>query len=171
MTKPKRNIAVRHVGKLVIAQLRKGAPTVTAAARLAGARPELVLGWLARGRGTHNDKPSLPEYVEFLDKVEQARDEYVQEQLGMIQAAGQEPKHWTALAWILERTRPELFAKRQVIHADGPMEKSYNFLEPAIPEPEARTVLDVTTRDGNGNGDTNGHNVGLLGPAPEELER
>lgn len=39
-----------------------------------------------------------------------------------IERAGQEPKHWTALAWLLERTYPEIFGRPErnpAVQADG----------------------------------------------------
>ena len=141
---------VSHRGPLVIKAIEEGAPTLTAAARLAGISPRTVTEWLARGRGD-DDRPQTEEFVQFLAEFEAAQARFVMNRVNLIKQAGLDEKHWTANAWLLERMFPEDFAKRQAVHVTGEQNKTYAFQEPAIPEIEEleieATVVDSKEND------------------------
>lgn len=157
-------------GPLVAAAIRKGAPTLSAAARLAGVHPSTVSEWMNRGLGL-DDREQTDEMVEFVRLVETARAQFVQDRLDAIKAAGEDPKHWTANAWLLERMFPEEFARRQVIHKGEGLVKQYAFAEPDIPEPDMPLEVEAEVTNGhanghaNGNGHTNGNGHAQLPPA------
>lgn len=51
---------------------------------------------------------------DFNAACEMASAEFENIQLGRINKAAKEPKHWTASAWLLERIRPERYARGKV---------------------------------------------------------
>lgn len=102
--------------------LRRGSPLADAL-RIAGVPRRTWRTWvkigedeLARCMAEDCDpEPHLAPYVEFVQDTEQARSEGVNVLLDRIWQASDDPKHWTAAAWLLERTDPQHFARR--IHA------------------------------------------------------
>lgn len=52
--------------------------------------------------------------LDFLDADEKAEAQFKQAALARIVAAAQQPRHWTAAAWLLERRHPDEFGVRRV---------------------------------------------------------
>jgi len=100
----------------IVANVRKGQPK-SLAFKVARVHPDTVFDWLRFGR---NDPDQYPEYVNLADDIEQAQADSVAERLDQIAAAAKsDPKHWTANAWILERTMPEHFARRDRVEVEA----------------------------------------------------
>jgi len=82
------------------------------------------MNYLARGREarakTGKLTPTETEYFEFLGAVEKAEGFRVQAALAQIVRAAQDPKHWTAAAWLLERTHPDEYARPIRTEISGP---------------------------------------------------
>jgi hypothetical protein len=90
------------------------------AARICRVPPQTVRGWLARGENRHSQgRPSTPEYVAFVADIEKALGQWECERLAGITAAGKQPRHWTANAWLLERRWPERYGRRTRVDASG----------------------------------------------------
>ena len=90
------------------------------AARVCGVPPQTVRGWLARGENRHSQgRPSTPEYVAFVADIEKALGQWECGRLAGIVAAGKQPRHWTANAWLLERRWPERYGRRTRVDASG----------------------------------------------------
>lgn len=58
-------------------------------------------------------------YPEFATLMEQAQAEAAQRWLTLVQLAAREPRNWTAAAWLLERTFPDIYGQRQRIEHTG----------------------------------------------------
>src|SRR5262245_44288604 len=90
------------------------------AARVCGVPPQTVRGWLARGENRHSQgRPSTPEYVAFVADIEKALGQWECERLAGIVAAGKQPRHWTANAWLLERRWPGRYGRRTALDVSG----------------------------------------------------
>lgn len=79
----------------------------TAQAAMGGVHRATLMDWLARGR--EGEAP----YADFLDRVKEAEAKAEAQMVECVRIAGLDPKHWTAAAWWLERTRPNDYAKRE----------------------------------------------------------
>ena len=81
------------------------------AAALAGITTNTVHRWLQAGRNyLEAGEPERLEAV-FYQKVQRAHAEVELESIQAIRAAGQNPAHWSAAAWFLERTRPGRYGR------------------------------------------------------------
>lgn len=58
--------------------------------------------------------PTQRKYLGFLADEEKAEAGFKQAALARIVAAAQQPRHWTAAAWLLERRHPDEFGVRRV---------------------------------------------------------
>ena len=120
-----------------------------ASALIAGMKPDTMLEWLARGRGT-DKRPDREDgrYEGFLTAVEKAEAECIAACLALIQEASLDHNHWTAAAWMAERIDPANYGKKQTTKIEGVIEHrtKFTFAEPPIPIPEAAPVevIDVT---------------------------
>lgn len=102
---------IEEAAPLILAALRKGC-TIKHACGAAGIGEETLREW--RARGSEGESP----YAEFLPEFDQARAEGLAKLI--VEVA--ENEAWQAKAWILERTAPEDFRKREsteVTGADG----------------------------------------------------
>lgn len=88
------------------------------ARRNAGVTPRAVQRWRERGRRDREQRAGDPRvepsvYERFLEGFERVESESELRLLASIQLAGTEDaKKWTALAWLLERRRPEDYSRR-----------------------------------------------------------
>lgn len=57
---------------------------------------------------------------DLLDAMEKARATKIEANLQKIRQAATVPNHWTAAAWILERTEPDHFRRRETTELTGP---------------------------------------------------
>lgn len=78
--------------------------TIEAAAGAAGVDERTFYRWVARGET--GEEP----YCQFCQAVQKARDEAEQRLLSIIADAA--PDTWQAAAWILERSRPQRWGRR-----------------------------------------------------------
>lgn len=102
--------------KTIVKAMREGR-TKSIAAALIGLHIDSLYYWLALGRDRPED---YPEYAKLRADIEKAQAEYAAEALDRIQAAAKsDPKHWTADAWYLERTRPEEFGRRDKVEVEA----------------------------------------------------
>ena len=65
-------------------------------------------GWIKRGEGATKGP-----YFEFSKAVKKAEEDREETLLQSIIDAGQDPRYWQARAWVLERTHPEKYARRE----------------------------------------------------------
>lgn len=86
------------------------------AAAYAGIDVTTFMRYLAQGR-----KEKEGPYRQFLHAVEKAESEAKVRALQHIRKAGEEPRHWTAEAWFLERRHPKDFSRRMIVEAEGVM--------------------------------------------------
>src|SRR5262245_28727608 len=106
----------KKLHEVIVQSIRNGHPKVVAA-RAARINEQTLFDWLAMGRA-QPDK--YPEYVQLAEDIAQAHGEYAAEALDLIQAAAKsDPKHWTAQAWILERTMPDQFSRRDRVEIEA----------------------------------------------------
>jgi transposase len=101
------------------------------AAVAAGIPKSSHFAWLARGReerdrlaADQKAKPRKSEaaYLEYLEAIEKARAEREARLVLLIAKAAQEPKTWTAAAWLLERserTKWGRVTRTEITGADG----------------------------------------------------
>jgi len=85
-----------------------------------GLLPRSAQGWIERG--LHDDADPLHAY--FALSVKQARAEFLRRSIGRLQLTrsgrktdGEGP--WTIDAWLLERSFPNDFGQRRVVHGTG----------------------------------------------------
>jgi hypothetical protein len=130
--KPKLTPAVADT---ILKAVALGVPVITAAS-YAGVSKAAILQWLQRGRGEHPDRAASPVYVDFVDRLEKSRAQDEIRRIGRIEQAAKggtviyekttrypdgrivtEVRHtapeWTADAWHLERSRPDLWGRRE----------------------------------------------------------
>lgn len=80
--------------------------------------------WMKEG---HPEHPKYKEhYGELRLRVEAAKAVCVETNLARIEKAAKMPNHWTAAAWLLERTNPDDFARRsqQKVQLEGEVENT-----------------------------------------------
>lgn len=138
-------------GAKVLRALREGAPTLTAAARLAGLKPKTVQLWMERGR-LENAEPA---HEAFMDAVEQVQAQFSHKLLKAVVSKVDED--WHAAKFLMETRHPEHYGRKETVTLEVPLLKTYAFEEPAIPEPELRPAEIVAPTNGhkpptNGNG-------------------
>jgi len=66
-------------------------------------------------------------FAEFMDLVETARAQAELSLLSVIKTASDEPKNWTAAAWLLERSRPERWSLRNKVDHGGEIQHKIVF--------------------------------------------
>jgi hypothetical protein len=93
------------------------------AATQGGISEDTFHDWISRGRATTCrgcGRKVNPGYVRFAEAIEKAKGLRRSLLLNRIDKAAREPKHWTAAAWILERTESATFAPKvqHVIRAE-----------------------------------------------------
>ncbi len=117
--------------RLVIkARLEQG-DSLAVASRMAGLLPQTVQRWVDRGRGRISDRPAAPEYVQFVELVEDARASLNSKLAGwVIRGAEKDPQ--LALK-LLERFDPEHWGPR--VGAEEPEDEPL-LTSPAIAQPE-----------------------------------
>lgn len=91
------------VSKRVVDAVAMGLPRDTAA-KLARISPATLYSWLAKGRAGE------PGFTEFFERVKEAEARGEAELVNVIREAA--PRQWQAAAWLLERRRPEAYARR-----------------------------------------------------------
>ncbi len=89
--------------------IRTGAPLL-ASLEAAGISTATYYRWLDNGE---KEGPEYVDYQQFREDVKKAKGRFVVEAVKGLQAAGSDPKYWTALAWLLERRCPEEFGKKE----------------------------------------------------------
>jgi hypothetical protein len=121
--------------EVIVQGVRNGNPKEIAF-RATGLHPDTIFEWLTKGRAQPD---RYPEYVRLAEDIEQAQAEYAEEALALIQAAARsDPKHWTAQAWILERTRPEHFARRDKVEVEAGSKPLVQLNQVVLVDGEAR---------------------------------
>ena len=96
-----------RVREALVDGVRMGAP-VKYACRAAGIDEGTFYRWRRQSA-----EPEAPEELRALfEELEGAHARAVLRNVGLIQAAAQESKHWKAAAWWLERMHPEDFARQ-----------------------------------------------------------
>jgi hypothetical protein len=80
----------------------------------AGVSHESYFKWMRRA----NDDDASPLHLQFKESVTRARSTAEIRNVAMIQRAAQQPNHWTAAAWWLERVAPARWGKQQKITAE-----------------------------------------------------
>lgn len=93
------------------------------AATQGGISEDTFHDWISRGRSPTCrgcGRKVNPGYVRFAEAIEKAKGLRRSLLLNRIDKAAREPKHWTAAAWILERTESATFAPKvqHVIRAE-----------------------------------------------------
>lgn len=94
----------------IIAKARGAGLSWTRSAAKVGLSHTTMQTW--RARAETGEEP----YASFLAACEKARTEWVERQLASIEVAGEDS--WQARAWLLERTEPDDFGRRDRIEAD-----------------------------------------------------
>lgn len=159
---------------IIKAALRRGSP-IADALRLAGVPRRTWRTWVKIGEDELarciaedcDPEPHLAPYVEFVQEAEQARSEGMNMLLDRIFQASADPKHWTAAAWLLERTDPQHFARRvhllETAQEEAPVSQVetaevVNLLEQRLAQITARrsAFIDVTGREVT---EPNGHSA------------
>jgi AcrR family transcriptional regulator len=94
--------------------------TVQDSCAAAGVSKRAYYHWLGQARDAlrrqaegEDLSESDKQYIEFLEAVKQARALKIRNLLKQIEEHGQ--RSWQALAWILERTEPAMFAQRREV--------------------------------------------------------
>jgi transposase len=95
-----------EVRKRFLTAMRAGA-TYKHACRYARIDFKTWQSWKANAKTANPD----PEIVAFLEEVELAQAEGDMVLLANIRQAAQDPKNWTAAAWMLERRHPEEYGR------------------------------------------------------------
>lgn len=153
---------------------------------IAGVPPSSFYLWLQTGRdlreqGKRAEKEPL---VDFLEKVEKARAARTVGLVKRIRDAGQDPKHWTANAWLLERTDPKRYGQRVRVHVQEELTDAVARLRDAFKDDPAayeKALLALTgghsaggaESDPEGEGgedDRSGEAVPSALPKPEAIE-
>ena len=81
----------------------------------AGITEETFYHWqrLAEAYDPNNGSSENKVYYEFSVLLKKAREQSVTTNVSLIQEAAKKPQNWPAAAWLLERTRPDDYAKRE----------------------------------------------------------
>lgn len=87
--------------------------------------------WVRRGQHPTCScgRKTPPALVAFAAALEKGKAKRRMVLVARIAKAAQDPKHWTAAAWILERTEPELFAQRVQVVVRQELEAALDRLE------------------------------------------
>lgn len=150
-----------EIQEKICALVAKGNYVMTAA-RAAGVKPCTVTKWIQRGRAGNRN------YIQFVEAIKSARAEAEAQMVAAIREAGHgyrvkkirtltHPdgtiervvettwrRDWQALAWILERTRPKQYARRDGLAVTGQVTHAHSWLEVmtrAIREHDAATLV------------------------------
>lgn len=91
----------------IIKLLKTGTPIKTACGAV-GIHVSTFYYWMNKGENAKSGQ-----YKEFYDEVEKAKAEFVARNVALIQKAAVDGT-WQASAWLLERTHPDEFGKRDV---------------------------------------------------------
>jgi len=100
----------------VLEAIRSGA-TYIRAAEVAGVDYSTLRAWIKRGEETRRGP-----YHEFSESIKKAEVDREETLLQSIIDAGKDPRYWQARAWVLERTNPEKYGrreKREITGAEG----------------------------------------------------
>jgi hypothetical protein len=104
---------VPEIAARILVFLRAG-NYIHIAAAAAGVHRDTLNGWLHRGaRAPHGI------FKDFADGVQQAVAEGEVRHLNIIREAAAEGKQWQAAAWILERTHPDRYGRRERVDLDA----------------------------------------------------
>lgn len=120
-------------GRIVDA-IRAGNYLDTAAA-YAGINRGTLHDWLKKGRGKNARKP----FSAFVEAVDEAMAVAEVRFVAHIATAAQDPKHWTASAWMLERRHPDRWGRRERVEHTG---KDGGPVEISAPAHVVETKLD-----------------------------
>jgi hypothetical protein len=120
--------------------------TPTSAGAYLGLSKSVVLEWLQRGRNDHPRRGQTRLYADFVEAIEKARAQDELRRLARLEHAAKggqvvyekvvtypdgriqterkvsEPQ-WTADAWVLERTRPDQYGRRDRLHVQVQIER------------------------------------------------
>ena len=94
--------------------IRAGA-TYIRAAEAAGVDYRTFRRWMERGQEVKKGP-----YWQFCQAVKKAEEDREETLLQNIIDAGRDPAHWQANAWILERTNPEKYGRKERHEVSGP---------------------------------------------------
>lgn len=112
---PRQTKLTKQIIERVERCLSRGNTRITAAA-VSGVARSSFNEWLRRGaRAAEADVIPAGEelYAEFYTRVDKAWGEATEEMIDVIRDAGMgDDPQWQAIAWLLERTRPRQFARR-----------------------------------------------------------
>jgi len=97
----------------VLEAIRAGATYIRAAER-ASIDYTTLRGWIKRGEAVKKGP-----YFEFFKAVKKAEEDREETLLQNIIDAGRDPAHWQAGAWVLERTNPGKFGRRERMEVTG----------------------------------------------------
>lgn len=116
MSKPPNNSKYTpELHEQIVANIRQGYPKTTTF-RLVGIDPDTGWTWLRHAR----EQPDrYPYYVKLAEDIDQAIAEVQAARVDQILAAAQDPKHWTAAAWYLERTDPQTWGRKDRVQLDA----------------------------------------------------
>jgi hypothetical protein len=102
-----------------------------------GIHPDSGFFWLRQGR----DKPDeYPWYAQLVDDIEQAEAQFAADMMDEVRdtATSKQPHTWQAAAWLLERRRPEEFAKREKHELTAGDRPLVQLNQVVLVDPEAR---------------------------------
>ncbi len=95
----------------IVERLIDSGMSVSAVCDAVGVARPTFYQWVSLGeKGTSKDI-----YTEFADRVKKARAIVQARWLERIEVAAQDPKTWTAAAWLLERSFPQEFGRRTAV--------------------------------------------------------
>ena len=123
-----------QVQQQIVSAVALGLSPTSAGAYL-GLSKTVILYWIQRGLGTHPTRPQTPLYVAFVTALEKARAQDELRRMARLEQAAKGGQvvaekiiqyadgrvvterqytrpEWTADAWVLERTRPEQYGRR-----------------------------------------------------------
>jgi hypothetical protein len=123
-----------------------GVAPSTAGAYL-GIGKAVVLEWIARGEGRHASRGPTRLYADFAEAIEKARAQDELRRMGRLEQAARGGQvvsekttrfadgrtvterqytrpEWTADAWVLERTRPDQYGRRDRLHVQLEIERA-----------------------------------------------
>lgn len=130
----------RH--RKIVRAVRKGNSLGTAGL-LAGLGKDTIHDWVAKAR---NEPDKYPEYAKLLQDIEHARALREQEHIAKIErvALSDDPKTWTAAAWMLERSNPADWGRKDRVQVDNKqpvVQVNQVVLTDADVRDDARTLL------------------------------
>lgn len=80
-------------------------------------------------------------YHEFREAIQRAKAARRAALVATIRRASREPRHWTAAAWLLERTEPKLYGLRVRLQVDEELDDAIERLRRALPPDEFERAL------------------------------